>query len=826
MNPNRHSITYNGGTKLSGTESKFGETSAFFDGSNDYLSIPDSADWDFGTGAFTIDFWGRKPSIGSSESVIAHGGFGHTADTNGWTILWNSAGLYFYVRDGSGINSTGLFTTTIDTWYHLALVRESNGDLHFFANGIELTISGVSNLTNDLGLNSLDLRIGSNWEGGNNFIGYIDELRISKGIARWTAGFTPPTSIYTTDSYTKLLLHMEGDDSGQKHEITTVGTPIESVVGKFDGAWEFNGSTDYLTIPNHTDLDLSSGNYTIDCWFYVTAFNDSVILQKDGVYGSEFSSYYVGVTNSTTKKLTCATGRGTSTGGTSYTGTTTLSTGIWYHAAMVVENTTVSLYLNGQLEASGTKYSPITNDSDDLTIGFIPNGPSSYHFNGKIDELRISKGIARWTSNFIPPNRPYPEEYLVDPYTVLLAHSDGDESDSNHNITYNGGVKLSSDQSMFGETSAYFDGTDDYLELPDSADWDLGSTFTIDFWVYHSAVSGIYQSYISNRNSTDTNNWWFIRKNSDGKIAISFQVSGSGTFSATTTSSSPITVSQWTHVAFTMDSGTPALYIDGVPEALTIGTAYSAAPTSSNPLTIGGNPYLTNEYLYGYMDEPRISKNIVRWASGFTPETTPYESDVNTHLLLHFEGDESGQKHELTMVGTPIENATGKFNGAWEFNGTTDYLSFADSTDWDFGTNDFTVDFWMNTTNKTVQLNSRCTVTNGAGLGTTFAIRIHEVSGAMLFVIGGSGINGTIAVDDGNWHHVALVRSGTTAVLYIDGVLDVSSTNSINIAGTLLRIGNDSNNQGHWDGKIDELRISKGIARWTSNFTPPTSPYV
>jgi len=83
---------------------------------------------------------------------------------------------------------------------------------------------------------------------------------------------------------------------------------------------------------------------------------------------------------------------------------------------------------------------------------------------------------------------------------------------------------------------------------------------------------------------------------------------------------------------------------------------------------------------------------------------------------------------------------------------------------------------------------------------------------------------GTIAVD--TWYHVAASREGTSLRVFIDGVLVNTSTNSNNMNFGRLRVGSNGSNTGEWfHGWMDELRITKGVARYTANFTAPTAPF-
>lgn len=193
-----HSVTAFGNTEVSIEQFKFGGSGAKFNGAGDYLSITDSADWNFGTGDFTIDFWFQLSTLQGSTLI------GQNADpaSNYWTIAYGSNSITFDAFFASSLAlrfSFPIGTVSQNTWYHIAIVRNGNtsGTWHAFVNGVEQTktlLAGSYAMTMvDL---STPLRIGSDASTYGNFNGYLDELRISKGIARWTSTFTPPTVPY------------------------------------------------------------------------------------------------------------------------------------------------------------------------------------------------------------------------------------------------------------------------------------------------------------------------------------------------------------------------------------------------------------------------------------------------------------------------------------------------------------------------------------------------------------------------------------------------------------------------------------------------------
>lgn len=203
------SITAVGNAQIDTAQYKFGGASGLFDGDGDYLSVPDSDDWYFGTGAFTVDFWVRFNSLPSSGA--AQFLYNQRQSTNDAIEinLTNNSGTYqwiFKVTSGGGAIITLTCNTTISasTWYHIALTRNGN-DFKFFQNGAQIG----STLTDTDAVPNLSASIDiGRWSGnGYYFNGWLDEFRISKGIARWTSDFTPPTRPYTR-SQAAFLLNM------------------------------------------------------------------------------------------------------------------------------------------------------------------------------------------------------------------------------------------------------------------------------------------------------------------------------------------------------------------------------------------------------------------------------------------------------------------------------------------------------------------------------------------------------------------------------------------------------------------------------------------
>lgn len=209
--------------------------------------------------------------------------------------------------------------------------------------------------------------------------------------------------------------------------------------------------------------------------------------------------------------------------------------------------------------------------------------------------------------------------------------------------------------------------------------------------------------------------------------------------------------------------------------------------------------------------------------------------DAFTKLLLHMDGangattfsDYSGRAHTVTVVGNAqVSTAQSRFGGSSaSFDGTGDNLSIPASPDFGFGQGDFTVEAWIYARNWAASGFSGIVGNHYAGTADgSWYFQINS-SGKLAFGVAGE-FSGATSLSKDRWYHVAVSRFVDILRFFVDGRLDASMTFPDNISGGRpLYIGNLSNANNYFNGYIDELRISKGIARWTHDFTPSTTPY-
>jgi len=189
-------VTANGNAQIDTAQSKFGGASGLFNGSGDYLSLADSADWAFGSGGFTFDFWVRFPSSpGSAQCVFAQ----YVDDSNTQMVLRTSTSWVYQIKSAGSfiIEISGSSTINANTWYHIAVTRSGN-TFYVFQDGTQIGTGTDADAVPDFAGSAYVGTLGSGtypyWLNG-----WLDEFRVSKGIARWTSNFTPPTAAYSAN---------------------------------------------------------------------------------------------------------------------------------------------------------------------------------------------------------------------------------------------------------------------------------------------------------------------------------------------------------------------------------------------------------------------------------------------------------------------------------------------------------------------------------------------------------------------------------------------------------------------------------------------------
>ena len=293
-------VSFNGNASLSTAQSKFGGSSMYFDGAGDYLRVIDTY-WNsaLSSGDFTMECWARFNADQYSILMSNRGG------SDGFAICREQSGassgqIYLYWRVGTWVymNYYGGTRTTIaeNVWYHVAFTRSGNTWRLFLNGTVEDTLTSSSNMTNGSS-GSLDIGLAA---GSGPMAGWIDDLRITVGVARYTSAFTPPTTAHLTlagDVNKQILINSTADG-------VAIGTGgiNQARVAK---AWvNFNGSgtvaiRDSYNVSSITDN--STGNYTVNFSTAMANANYSTVMYTNasttGVGSQQFNNAYAGGLN-------------------------------------------------------------------------------------------------------------------------------------------------------------------------------------------------------------------------------------------------------------------------------------------------------------------------------------------------------------------------------------------------------------------------------------------------------------------------------------------------------------------------------------------------
>lgn len=168
--------------QISTAQSKFGGASLYFDGTGDYVEGPSSSDWVLNTD-YCIEFWIYPVGSQALASGIIGTYAGWNSYSGKWQIVMTGSTIYAMTSSGSyGINAT----LTAATWSHIAWVR-NGATTSLYVNGTSVTSTASVDY-----LNTDPIRLGT---GFSVFNGYLDDIRITKGVPRYTANFTPPGAL-------------------------------------------------------------------------------------------------------------------------------------------------------------------------------------------------------------------------------------------------------------------------------------------------------------------------------------------------------------------------------------------------------------------------------------------------------------------------------------------------------------------------------------------------------------------------------------------------------------------------------------------------------
>lgn len=604
----------------------------------------------------------------------------------------------------------------------------------------------------------------------------------------------------------------------------------------------FDGTDDRLSVPDDAKYYVGSGDFTIECWAYNTAWDvdDNLLFEKGRFTVGKEMRAYMDATS-----VVCALNvSGSATGTyTTITATTTNSLNTWYHLAFVRSGNTLYIFRDGTLLTSGSVTGTVFNSTEVMAIGGAADGNNNIMMNGYISNFRIITGQAVATSTFTPPTSPLTTSstgWTVSGSSVALTGTVGlltcqsnrfiDTSASPLTITVGGGTPSVQAFSPFNPTSSwsaatnggsgYFDGTGDQLTESSSALFSMGTgQFTIEFWVYRTA-SAFQTLFTSNSGSPAIQMFTNASNNAELWISAS-QISGNfGT----------LLPNSWNHVAVVRDgSSNMSAYVNGV-------RGYTAVRTDNLGnvgIRIGGRG---GDYLSGYISGFRwVSGAALYSGTSFTVPTSPptaTPSSGTTVLLLNFTNSgifDATAKNVLETVGTAqVSTTQAKFGTtSMYFDGTTtpeDLLSTPVLPYSRIGAGDYTLEMWI----RPSRVNTlQALLTYGST-----AFRIFLGGSNIWFLNSSTSIvqyNSVVTTPD-QWYYLVLVRkgsSGTNCAIFLDGTrLSTGFTNTTDFNTGTPNIGGEGASN-LYQGYMQDFRLTR-FARYdpaNSTITVPTAAF-
>lgn len=800
---------------------------------SDYILLPSGQTaFTLGTGAFTIEFWTYVPVITGNQCFVDMriGGFAAV----GIVIYLAGTTLTFYTIGSARITSVGAVTAA--TWTHIALAR-SGTSTKLFVNGTQVG----STYTDSNSYIANTPNIGRFFDGtGGQLTGFITNFRIVKGTAVYTSNFTPSTVPLTAISGTSVLLLATNQGITNNSQIVDTGpypftvsptnTPLYSGLSPFTNTYPgsislLSANAQSLTVATNAAFTYATGDFTIECWvrFRTAGTQQFIIDQRNsGTANAIIPTIYRDATNVIVYFVSNA---------ARITGTATIAIDTWYHIAVARSGTDTKLFVNGTQD--GSTYSDSNSYAASRVVIGTNAAAAANYLNGYVSNVRLSKGFAYYTTTFVPSTTPLTSSVT---YTSLLltAQEGGfyDLSNSGQLMTNTStNAIVSVQQAKFSSQSAFFtptgyltvsnatnlqfgtgdftaegyfyrsiaattqtilskgastptgwmlqvatsslynslsfNGTNQFAYVkPSGTEFSMGTgDFTIDLWVYPtSAATGLYSPTIFTINS---NGDWDAGS-SGCRLSTQTLILGSGVGNRITFST-VIPLNVWTFVSIVRNGGganNVVVYHNGVSKGSVTYTGSVGSNTAWPAIATSDRAGTGGrEFMGGYFSDWRIVKGVAVYTAAFSPPTVPLTAITGTSSLVFQSYVDSGPL-ALTIFT----------NGSPGVISLTPYGSSSDKLSW--------------TSSSTIIVTSTTTIA-----ATT-------------------------------WYYFAIVRTGTTLYLFINGTLEATGTDSANYSQTNnLFIGCDRSNLNGMNGYLDNIRITTGVARYTATYSVPTTVF-
>jgi hypothetical protein len=405
-----------------------------------------------------------------------------------------------------------------------------------------------------------------------------------------------------------------------------------------------------------------------------------------------------------------------------------------------------------------------------------------------------------------------------------------DSSTNNFTITRNGTPTQGSVTPYWpnGYWSNYFNGSTDYITAPSTAMSYAGS-FCVEFW-FNTTTTTTYACPWSDEDGSNGGTILLNNGANNGQITV-YLTGGVSNFTSTSTG---LNNGRWHHVALTRSGTSLRLFINGALE--NTATVGSGTLTTASTERIG-NSYFPSRFFGGYISNFRIVVGSPVYTSAFTPSTTPLTPITNTTLLTcqanrFLDSNTQVAAKTITVAGTPKVQAfqpfsptasytTAAYGGSGYFNGSTDKLTSPTDAAFNLASGSWTMEgFFQFTALANYATMVMCNLSNADGFG----LSLNNTSNITYYVNGTARITSGTAISLNTWYHIAASSNGTTTTLYVNGTSIGTTTTLPTSKSYPVTVGAKNNSVEYFTGYASNVRVVKGTAVYTANFTPPTTP--
>jgi hypothetical protein len=639
------------------------------------------------------------------------------------------------------------------------------------------------------------------------------------------------------------------DSSTNNFLITPVSTVRPNLATPFTagtgGSFVFNGTSDGMTSPTNTG-NQPDGDFTWECWvrFNTVATSQGLFTIGTGSNNRNYLSFdsSVGikylVTVASVNQVTVQ--QGTTSG---------WSVGTWYHVALVRSSNVYNIYRNGTSLVSTSNSYVTPQYTAGINIGYSNTAGSFLYINGYISNARCVNGVAVYTGAFTPPTSPLTATQssgtnisaITGTSTRLLVN--GTNQGLYNNATFvdssiNAGIiSITSAPrytglSPFGNTypgSVNFNGSN-FLTVAGAGAAPSGTgPYTVEGWIYFTTLTAnTGQSFITNQT---------VAGFSFG-LGISYGGSINGMRIGKTNTldceyfNYTFSTNTWYHVANVRSGTTIYFFVNGVQQTTITPTgastgSYSWPVATSVKYGCGGIGGTNVEFVTGNQTNWRTN-NVALYTSSFTPSTVPLTALSTTTFLQIANGafqDVSTQGQLMISTATAIISTQQKQFGSQSVSTVaSNYQTVNDATSLQFGTGDFTIEGWVYRNTPIGVLHS--IISKGTST-TGWSLQINT-SNQLIWTSTTSVLKtSTTTIPASTWTYFAITRTGTTGYMFINGTQEgatYSDTTNYNQT-SLMYISADRLAGNALNAYLDDIRITKGVCRYTASFSAPTSAF-